>query len=59
MCIVHVVNYNMSKFGFKILKLLNLEWKIASSITNLILIAGHYTLMRNTVPHDQVQIHTT
>ena len=41
--IVHVVNYNMSKFGFKILKLLNLKWKIASSITNLIFIAWHCT----------------
>jgi hypothetical protein len=44
MCIVHVVNYNMSKFGFKILKLLNLKWKIASSIIGLILTAGHYTM---------------
>jgi hypothetical protein len=40
-CVVHVVNYNVSKFGFKILKLLNLKWKIASSITGLILILGH------------------
>jgi hypothetical protein len=26
---VHVVNYNISKFGSKIMKLLNLNWKIA------------------------------
>jgi hypothetical protein len=44
-CVVHVVNYNMSKFGFKILKLLNLKWKIASSITSFILIARHCTLV--------------
>jgi hypothetical protein len=43
MCVVHVVNYNMSKFGFKILKLLNLKWKIASNITSLVLISGHCT----------------
>jgi hypothetical protein len=43
--VVHVVNYNMSKFGFKIIKLLNLKWKIASSITNLILISGHCTYL--------------
>jgi hypothetical protein len=44
-CIVHVVNYDMSKFGFKILKLLNLKWKIASNITCFILIAGRCTLI--------------
>jgi hypothetical protein len=42
---VHVVNYNMFKFGFKILKLLNLKWKIASDITGFILIAGHCTTL--------------
>jgi hypothetical protein len=44
-CVVHFVNYNMSKFGFKILKFFNLKWKIASSIIGFILIVEHYTYL--------------
>jgi hypothetical protein len=38
---MHLVNYNMSKLGFKVLTILNVRWKILSSIK----VCTYYTLL--------------
>jgi hypothetical protein len=50
--VVHVISYNISKFGSKIMKLLNLKWKITSSIKVFILVAGDCTSILN-IAHDE------
>jgi hypothetical protein len=41
---MHLANYNMFKFGFKILMLLNLKWKILPSIKVYVLFGGYYAV---------------
>jgi hypothetical protein len=44
----YFVNYILSKFGSKILKLLNLEWKILSKFLSLLLRIVHCDILQLT-----------